>query len=161
VAGLWIVLLNPGINRPFKWIGMGDEDPEPVNFVNVTPHENWLYVSGGYTYVGDATVEEAKEFVQPVLAKFFEQAKWWLRLRGDATLSEDQWRVCLRPVFPDSGPHIGAVDSRFGNVVVNRGHGAGGFTQAPASAELVVRALGLSPSAKTIAAGGARSGISV
>jgi glycine/D-amino acid oxidase-like deaminating enzyme len=161
VAGLWIILPNPGISKPFKWIGVGEADPEPVNFVNVTPHGDLLYVSGGYTYVGDASVEDAATLVKPVFTQFFDQVKQWLALPHAARLHDYQRAVCLRPVFPDSGAHITAIDSWFGNVVVNRGHGAGGFTEAPAAAVLVVNALGLASPSRIVESGGRNAGIGV
>ncbi len=138
VAGCWVALPNPGFTEPFKILG-----PEPVNFINATPLGPSVLLSGGYGWVGERPYAEAESLSLALRTKF-EACIARFFLRASETIPPQLPRgLCIRPSLPSGVPEVRVLYSYFGqHQLVCIGHAAGGFTQAPAVAKLIVARLG-------------------
>ncbi len=128
VMGCWIEIDNPGITVPCKIYG-----PEPVNYINITPKGNKLLMSGGYGFVGTRTHGEAIELGKPIMDAMIEEVKKWF---PKSPIKNQAY--CIRPATPTGVPSvtIDKLNKKF-PIVVTVGHSAGGFTQAPNTAETI------------------------
>jgi glycine/D-amino acid oxidase-like deaminating enzyme len=140
VLGCWVKIPNPGIASPFKIL---DVNPEPVNFINGTPHDDVLYLSGGYAWVGTRKLGDVREFVQPTMDALIRQVEDWFGVEVDAAQTE----MCIRPAYPTGVPRCSWEKAYAWSfpILVNRGHAAGGFTQAPFMAKNAVAQLSIGP----------------
>jgi glycine/D-amino acid oxidase-like deaminating enzyme len=131
VLGCWIALPNPGFTRPFKVLGV-----EPVNFVNATPAEEILILSGGYGWVGERPYDEASRLGQPIMDAFKVDVARFFTSGGLKQLEKYETAVCIRPSLPSGVPIVSELPSisRRHRVVLCVGHAAGGFTESPAVA---------------------------
>lgn len=132
VIGCWIEADNAGITVPCKIFG-----PEPVNYINITPHKNTLLMSGGYGFVGTRAFSEAAILAKPIMAAMTREVKKWL---PNATINDQAY--CIRPATPTGVPTLETfyVDNKK-PMIIAVGHCAGGFTQAPYTAELIKKKL--------------------
>jgi glycine/D-amino acid oxidase-like deaminating enzyme len=130
VAGCWMDIPNVGFDRPFKLFG-----PEPINYINATPLGSRLLVSGGYGWIGERPYSQACRLTGPLAAEFRRVVG---RLFGGSpcTFEQEAVALCIRPTLPSGVPLIGRLDDE--QVYMNVGHAAGGFTQAPAAARMVL-----------------------
>ncbi len=132
VIGCWVEIDNPGISVPCKIYG-----PEPVNYINITPEGGKLLMSGGYGFVGIRTYERAVEYAKPVMNAMCEEVGRWFpesEIRNKA--------YCVRPATPTGIPTVvtDTLNKMF-PIVITVGHSAGGFTQAPNTADLIEKEL--------------------
>lgn len=127
VIGCWIAMDNPGITQACK-IYAG----EPVNYINITPEGSNLYLSGGYGFVGVRPYGEAVKMAQPIIEYMTEEVKKWFpgsKIKNKA--------FCVRPSTPTGVPVLIKHKLNKIPIIFAVGHCAGGFTQAPYTAERV------------------------
>jgi glycine/D-amino acid oxidase-like deaminating enzyme len=136
VAGAWTTIENPGFLRPFKVLGA-----EPTNFINCTPQGESLVLSGGYGFVGQRPLSEARRLAQPILGAFLREVAWWFFNGNEARLQDAPTAMCIRPSLPNGIPEVKLVNNGPVACIVCVGHCAGGFTQSPAVARQAVNAL--------------------
>lgn len=133
VAGCWVSIPNPGFSQPFKVLA-----PEPVNFINATPTASELLLSGGYGWVGERTYVEATDLVRPLHAAFSQAVTRFFLKDRPIGLAHCPTAMCIRPSLPGGVPVIRALRCGRHRGVLCVGHAAGGFTQAPAVARMVL-----------------------
>lgn len=127
VIGCWVSMDNPGITRACKIYG-----PEPVNYINITPFGSTLFMSGGYGFVGARPYGEAVKLGEPIMeAMISEIEKWFPRSK----IKEKAF--CIRPSTPTGVPTMLKGNLNGTPIVIAVGHCAGGFTQAPYTAEMI------------------------
>lgn len=128
VIGCWVEIENPGIILPFKIYG-----PEPVNYINITPHDSALLMSGGYGFVGTHPYDEAVEYARPIMRQMIAEVNKWF---PDCKILNKAY--CIRPATPTGVPTLVTHYLKDKTpIIVAVGHSAGGFTQAPYTAELI------------------------
>lgn len=128
VIGVWVSIDNPGITVPCKIYG-----PEPVNYINITPHGSTLLMSGGYGFVGTRTYDEAVESAEPIMEAIIDEVKKWL---PESKIREKAY--CIRPSTPTGVPTLVTryLDDNT-PLIITVGHCAGGFTQSPNTAKSI------------------------
>jgi glycine/D-amino acid oxidase-like deaminating enzyme len=135
VAGCWAAIPNPGFAQAFKLLA-----PEPVNFINATPTNTALLLSGGYGWVGERNYGEAARYIRPLREIFAETvSRFFLNGPRDALVGCPT-AMCVRPSLPTGVPIVRLLCERRSGVICV-GHAAGGFTQAPEMARLVIEEL--------------------
>jgi FAD dependent oxidoreductase. len=137
VVGCWVSIPNPGYRRPFKVLGI-----EPVNFINATPYDNSLLLSGGYGWVGERTYSEALTLGQPIADAFAREVTKYF-LEAGRSLDGVETALCIRPALPSGVPEIRELQVSGGRhrAFLCVGHAAGGFTQSPEVAQRVLELL--------------------
>ncbi len=125
ILGCWADIPNPGVTQACKILG-----PEPVNFINVTPVDDRLLVSGGYAFVGNRNLQTAAQLSAPTIAAFNNEVERWLGVTPKA----GHTATCIRPSFPSGVPDFSYEELSGVLVIHNMGQAAGGFTQAPLGA---------------------------
>lgn len=133
VIGCWIKMDNPGITQACK-IYAG----EPVNYINITPAGQTLYLSGGYGFVGVHPYQETIQMAQPIIEYLKEEVKKWLpksEIKNTA--------FCIRPATPTGVPALDKQKLNDIPIIFAMGHSAGGFTQAPYTAQRVKNLIGI------------------
>lgn len=133
VIGCWILLNNPGITKACKIYG-----PEPVNYLNITPFEDKLFISGGYGFVGTRTYSEAVSLAQPIMDQMIKELKNWF---PESEIKEKAF--CIRPATPDGVPILMKDNLNHTPTIFAVGHCAGGFTQAPYTAKVIEKKISL------------------
>ncbi len=128
VAGCWVAIDNPGVYEACKIYG-----PEPINYINVTPAGKQLLLSGGYGFVGTRGYDEVATFTTPLMDSFIDEVKRWV---PDCHITEQA--ICIRPSTPSGMPAFAVHHTNKGTpIIIAAGHAAGGFTQAPATAQMI------------------------
>lgn len=127
VVGCWVLMDNPGITKACKIYG-----PEPVNYLNLTPFQSKLFISGGYGFVGTRTYSEATKLAQPIMDQMIKELKNWF---PESEIREKAF--CIRPAAPSGVPILLKDNLKGTPVIFAVGHCAGGFTQAPYTAKMI------------------------
>lgn len=128
IIGVWVSVNNPGITVPCKIYG-----PEPVNYINITPNQSELLLSGGYGFVGTRPYDETIKLAEPIMKAFVGEVKKWL---PNSVIKEKAY--CIRPSTPTGVPTFVTkfIDNKI-PMIIAVGHCAGGFTQAPYTAQSI------------------------
>lgn len=131
VVGCWVKIKNPGFDSPFKILA-----PEPINFMNCTPSNDDLLISGGYGWVGTRQHDKVEILAQPLMQAFQDQVGHFLDARSNDP------RICIRPSLPSGVTRVELEhDASNHRLVTCIGGAAGGFTQAPYVARLALKKL--------------------
>lgn len=133
VGGCWATINNPGITSPFKFSA-----PQPSGFLNFTPENNFLHISGGFGWTGERTFPESELLLNSVKTNFLKSIQKILNL-SESELTNTAIDFCLRPTTPTGLPDVKWV----GNNLMLSGAGKAGTTQAPILALYAAAEIGL------------------
>ena len=129
VIGCWVLLDNPGVTKACKIYG-----PEPVNYLNLTPFEDKLFISGGYGFVGTRIYSEAASLAKPIMDQMIRELKNWF---PKSEIKDKAF--CIRPATPTGVPVLRKEILDNVQIILAVGHCAGGFTQAPHTANEIAQ----------------------
>ncbi len=129
VVGCWVLVDNQGITEACKIYG-----PEPINYLNLTPYEDKLFISGGYGFVGTRIYSEAILLAQPIMEAMIRELKNWF-----PKVEIKEKAFCIRPATPTGVPILKRENLDTTPIIFAVGHCAGGFTQAPYTANEVAK----------------------
>lgn len=125
VGGWWLSLPNPGFQVPFKVSA-----PQPSGYMNFTPDDNLLHISGGFGWTGKRGFQEASKLLEPARQHFLRDTAHVLGMSVTA-LAAYEVGCCLRPTTPTGLPDLTNVYSHVGHHITLSGAGKAGATQAP------------------------------
>jgi len=127
VVGCWVLMDNPGLTKALKIYG-----PEPINYINITPYGSNLFISGGYGFVGTRPYDEARKLAEPIMEAMIKELKNWF---PKGKFKEKAF--CIRPATPSGVPILLRDRLDKTPIIFAVGHCAGGFTQAPYTANMI------------------------
>ncbi len=127
IAGCWVSIPNKGFEKPFK-ISL----PQPSGYINCTPDNDVLHISGGFGWVGERSYNEAAELMNPICTSFKEQIYQYfgISIKDMDTDGKYPLSVCIRPATPTGLPDVGVRNFDSIKNIILTGSGKSGSTQA-------------------------------
>lgn len=123
IAGCWITIPNPGFTKPFK-ISV----PQPTGYINFTPDQDVINISGGFGWVGERSYSEAVKLMEPIS----DHLKQMVSKHFGVKIKKDhQIGICIRPSSPTGLPDARTININNQKNVILTGSGKSGSTQAP------------------------------
>lgn len=123
IAGCWITIPNRGFIKPFK-ISV----PQPTGYINFTPDEEVIHVSGGFGWVGERSYYESIKLMEPVSGHFKQMVGKYF---GVKIKKDHQIGICIRPATPTGLPDARTININNQKHIILTGSGKSGSTQAP------------------------------
>lgn len=131
IVGCWVTIPNRGYSQPFKIAA-----PAPSAYMNFTPDETQLHVSGGFGWTGVYTEASiVKEIAVPMAKHFVGQINKYL----DANVKTADVDYCVRPSTPTGLPLRLTKSSNSKLNIFITGSGKSGTTHAPVLSEYVLK----------------------
>ena len=137
IGGYWLSMPNPGFKVPFKISA-----PQPNGYINFTPVDDLLHISGGFGWIGQRDFQEACKLLKSTEDNFLKQISFFLKI-PIATLKKYGTGCCIRPSTPTGLPDVKAFSYNGNKNIMISGACKAGATQAPLLALHVARLLEL------------------
>jgi hypothetical protein len=133
IVGCWVTIPNQGYAKPFKIAASA-----PSAYINFTPDNNDLHISGGFGWTGEYTdISTVRTIAKPVAEHFVEQINHYL---GTNIATEDV-DYCVRASTPTGQP---LLLTKYNHEKVNiyvTGSAKSGTTHAPILSEYALNSL--------------------
>lgn len=137
IGGFWLSIPNPGFKVPFKISA-----PQPSGYINFTPDDKFLHISGGFGWVGEREFHESCELLKSTEEHFLTHLSLFLKI-PETTLKGYGTGFCIRPTTPTGLPDGKAFSYGGHKHIIISGAGKAGATQAPLLALHVATSLEL------------------
>jgi|GEM_PF-2260119 len=151
IGGWWTTLPNPGFTAPFKFSA-----PQPSGYINFTPVDDVLHISGGFSWVGEREYSEAEQLLQPAKEQFIKALASFLTM-PEQQIRQSNFGCCIRPTTPTGLPDIKTHTLNNKPHITISGAGKAGATEAPLLAMHVATELGFGNEISSLVKGHAQA----